>query len=390
MASVLIIDDDKGFCYTLTHVIESMGHGVTCVHTLREGLKKTVSGHFDVVFLDVMLPDGNGLDLLPKIHAVPSGPEVIIITSRGDPDGAELAIRNGAWDYVQKPCPIKEIMLPLIRAVQYREEKKVKKYPAAIKRENIIGNSPQLMACMDLLAQAAGSDAAVLITGETGTGKESFALAIHKNSRRADHAFVVVDCAALPESLVESILLGHEKGAFTGADRSHEGLMKQADGGTLFLDEVGELSLSIQKAFLRALQEHRFRPLGGKREVESDFRLVVATNRNIDEMEKEGRFRGDLLFRLRSLTIDIPPLRERGGDIRELAMYHTGRLCGRYGEGIKGFSPEFLESLMDYEWPGNVRELFQALESALAAAQQDPVLFPKHLPTNIRVKLARD
>jgi two-component system NtrC family response regulator len=189
---------------------------------------------------------------------------------------------------------------------------------------------------------------------------------------------------------VESILLGHEKGAFTGADRSHEGLMKQADGGTLFLDEVGELPLSIQKVFLRALQERRFRPLGGKYEVESDFRLVVATNRDIDEMEKEGRFRSDLLFRLRSFTIHISPLRERGGDIRELAMYHTGRLCDRYGEGIKGFSPEFLESLMDYEWPGNVRELFQALESALAAAQQDPVLFPKHLPTNIRVKLARD
>ncbi|MBN1103639.1 MAG: sigma-54-dependent Fis family transcriptional regulator [Deltaproteobacteria bacterium] len=390
MASILIIDDDKGFCYTLTQVFKPLAHAVTCVHTLGDGLRETMSGAFDIVFLDVMLPDGNGIDMLPKIHAAPSRPEVIIVTSRGDPDGAELAVRNGAWDYIQKPCSIKEMMLPLLRATQYREQKMAKTSPAALKREDIIGNSLQMKACVDLLAQAAGSEAAVLIAGETGTGKESFALAIHNNSRRADRAFVVVDCAALPESLVESILFGHEKGAFTGADRNREGLIKQADGGTLFLDEVGELPLSVQKTFLRALQERRFRPLGGKREVESDFRLITATNRDLDEMEKGGRFRNDLLFRLRSFMIELPPLRERAGDIRELAMFQTGRLCERYRAGIKGFSPEFLEALMAYEWPGNVRELFQALERALAAAQHDPVLYPKHLPTRIRVKLARE
>jgi two-component system NtrC family response regulator len=390
MADVLIIDDDKGFCYTLTQVIEPMGHGVTCVHTLRDGLREIASGSFDIVFLDVMLPDGNGIDILPQIHAAPSRPEVIIITSRGDPDGAELAIRNGAWDYIQKPSSIKQIILPFVRALQYRKERNASRQLVILDSEGIFGSSPQLKTCLELLAQAAGSDAGVIITGETGTGKELFARAIHRNSPRAEKRFVVVDCAALPESLVESILFGHEKGAFTGADRIQEGLMSQADGGTLFLDEVGELPLSIQKAFLRALHERRFRPLGSRQEVASDFRLVAATNRDLNEMEKEGRFRRDLLFRLRSFTIHLPPLRERGGDIRVLAMHQISRLCDRYDAGIKGFSPEFLEALMGYEWPGNVRELFHATERALAAAQQDPVLYPKHLPTHIRVKLARD
>ncbi|MCG6533653.1 MAG: sigma-54 dependent transcriptional regulator [Syntrophales bacterium LBB04] len=389
MADILIIDDDKGFCYTLLNVVSSLGYKVTCVHTLQEGLKEASTGAFDVVYLDVMLPDGNGLDILPKIREAPSRPEVIIITSRGDPDGAELAIKNGAWDYLQKPSSLKEIILPLIRALQYREEKMAKKSPLALKRDDIVGHSPQMRACLDHLALAAGSETNVLITGETGTGKELFALAIHENSQRGQGLFVVVDCTALPENLVESILFGHEKGAFTGADKARIGLMKQADGGTLFLDEVGELPLSVQKAFLRAIQERRFRPLGGKEEVESNFRLVAATNRNLDEMVRSGQFRNDLLFRLRSFSIELPRLRERPQDIQDLAMFYTARLCRKYGMGIKGFSPEFFEALLAYEWPGNVRELFQTLERALAAAQQESTLFPKHLPTQIRVVLAR-
>jgi two-component system, NtrC family, response regulator len=389
MADILIIDDDKGFCYTLLHIVESLGYKVTCVHTIQEGLKEASTGSFDVVYLDVMLPDGNGLDILPKIHGAPSKPEVIIITSRGDPDGAELAIKNGAWDYLQKPSSLKEILLPLIRVLQYREEKMIPKSLVALKRDGIVGHSPELGACLDLLALAAGSETNVLITGETGTGKELFALAIHENSQRSHSLFVVVDCTALPENLVESILFGYEKGAYTGADKAQAGLMKQADGGTLFLDEVGELPLSIQKAFLRSIQERRFRPIGGKQEVESNFRLVAATNRDLDEMVRRGQFRNDLLFRLRSFTIDLPRLRDRPQDIKDLAMFYTARLCQKYGMGIKGFSPEFFEALLAYEWPGNVRELFLTLERALAAAQQESILFPKHLPTQIRVVLAR-
>jgi len=260
----------------------------------------------------------------------------------------------------------------------------------ALKRERIIGKSPQIIACLDILAQAANSEANVLLTGETGTGKELFAWTIHNNSSRANRNFVVVDCAALPETLIESVLFGHIKGAFTGADRSKDGLIKQADKGTLFLDEVGELPVSIQKSFLRVLQERRFRPVGGNQELSSNFRLITATNRNLDSMVKQGKFREDLLFRLRTLVINLPPLREIREDIKELVLYYMNMLCVKYGKNIKGFSPEFWDVLIQYDWPGNVRELTQALERAVIAAQDEPTLFPKHLPNYIRIKVVRE
>ena len=229
----------------------------------------------------------------------------------------------------------------------------------------------------------------VLITGETGTGKELFARALHVNSSRSDKPFVVVDCAALPETIVESLLFGHEKGAFTGADKSAGGIIKQAHGGTLFLDEVGELPKSLQKAFLRVLQEHRFRPVGGKTEETSDFRLIAATNRDLDGMVASGSFRNDLLFRIRSCSIQLPPLRERGQDVRQLSLHYMARACGKAQLGMKGFSPDFFDFLETYNWPGNVRELFAALHSALIAAYDDPLLYPFHLPVEIRAKAAR-
>ena len=389
MANILIIDDDEMLCDMMSTMVSQMGHSATFANTLKDGLKRASSEEFDVVFLDVRMPDGNGLDILPAIRETFSSPEVIIITGFGDPDGAELAIKNGAWDYIEKPSSIKEMTLPLVRALQYREEKKTRKPPVALKREGIIGSSSEMRACIDLLAQAAKSDANILITGETGTGKELFAWAIHNNSHRATKNFVVVDCAALPETLVESMLFGYEKGAFTGADKTQDGLILQADGGTLFLDEVGELPVSIQSAFLRVLQEHRFRPISGKGEIESDFRLVAATNRDLDHMVKQGLFRKELLFRIQSFTIELPPLREYPEDIKEIAIYHMAKICERYGTGTKGFSPEFLEALTSYDWPGNVRELVNTLERAIAAARQDPILFPKHLPTHIRIQVAR-
>ena len=281
------------------------------------------------------------------------------------------------------------MMLSLVRALQYRREKTVSKRRVALKREGILGDSPKMKDCFDLLAQAASTDANVLVTGETGTGKELFARAIHDNSFRAGKNFVVVDCSALPETLVESVLFGHQKGAFTGADKAEAGLISQADGGTLFLDEVGELPLGVQKTFLRVLQEHRFRPVGGKHEKESQFRLVAATNRDLDKMKHRKKFREDLLYRLRSLTIELPPLRERGEDVRALAMCYTARLCERYRFEIKGFSPEFFAALAAYDWPGNVRELFNTLQGAITVAGHEPTLFPKHLPTHMRIQMAR-
>ena len=389
MARVLIIDDDELFSEMLSDIVTRSGHGASKAMRVKEGLEKALSEPFDVVFLDIHLPDGNGLDILPRIRDTASSPEIIIITGYSDSNGAELAIKSGAWDYIEKPSLVKEMTLALVRALQYREEKALRKPPVALRQEGIIGNSPQMKSCLNLVAQAAHSDASVLITGETGTGKELFAWAIHNNSKRSHKRFVVVDCASLPQTLVESILFGHERGAFTGAEKARDGLVKQANGGTLFLDEIGELPPALQKSFLRVLQEHRFRPLGSDKEIESDFRLISATNKDLNKMVKEGQFREDLLFRIRTLNLDLPPLRERPEDTKELLVYYIAKLCERYGIGTKGFAPEFLNALMAYEWPGNVRELIGTLEKAISDAFQEPTLYPKHLPTDIRVKLKK-
>lgn len=389
MAQVLIIDDNKMVCDSIAQIIKSLGHSATCAFTLEDGIAKAEAEDFAVVFLDVRMPDGSGLDILPDLLKMPSFPEVIIITGFGDPDGAELAIKNGAWDYVEKPLSVRTIKLPFTRALQYYEEKKKTASSVHLKRAGIVGESVQISGCLDVVAQAAMSDANVLIVGETGTGKELFAWSVHQNSARADHNFVVVDCAALPETLVESVLFGHRKGAYTGADRTQEGLIEQANKGTLFLDEVGELPLPIQKTFLRVLQERRFRPVGGKSEVKSDFRLVAATNRDLEKMVKAGKFREDLLHRLRTLVIILPPLREIPEDLEDLVTHYLRKLSHKYKMNIKGISPGFWDVLRSYAWPGNTRELIQALERAVIAAQDEAVLFSKHLSHHIRISVAR-
>ncbi len=389
MDRILIIDDDEMFCDLLANALTDEGYEILSAFTLEEGMGLVKGSPFDIVFLDVKLPDGNGLEKLAEIRDTSSSPEVIILTGAGTADGAELAIKSGAWDYIQKPSSISVMTLPLIRALQYRQEKRKKGALSALKLEGIIGDSPQMRACYDLVREAAASEANVLVTGETGTGKELFAKAVHENSRRGRRSFVVVDCAALQETLTESTLFGYEKGAFTGADQRREGLIKQADGGTLFLDEIGELPLSIQKGFLRVLQERRFRPLGSAKEIDSDFRLVVATNRKLDQMVESSQFREDLLFRVRSMTIELPPLRDHAEDIPEIAMYHITRICRRIGVDVKKLSPDFLEALFSYHWPGNIRELVQAVERAITAALSGATLFRKHLPSSIRVKLAQ-
>jgi two-component system NtrC family response regulator len=390
IARVLIIDDDKLICDWIAKVVTQLGHSSFYAHTLEEGLRKAQSEPFDIVFIDVRLPDGSGLDIIPKIKAARSSPEIIVITGLGDPDEAELAIQTGAWDYLEKPASFEAIKLPLLRALEYRAERKPGKPSIVLKRNGIIGDSQKITSCLELLTQAAGSNVNVLIMGQTGTGKELFAKVIHYNSPRAKRNFVVVDCTALPETLVESVLFGHARGAFTGADRSEEGLIKQADGGTLFLDEIGELPFLIQKRFLRVIQEHRFRPVGGRQEIESDFRLVAATNRNLESMVRQGRFREDLFFRLRTLIIELPPLRELLEDIKELTVFYMNALCERFRIESKGASPEFWDVVTEYKWPGNVRELIQALEKALLSAKDEPMLFPKHLPTYIRIQVARN
>ena len=403
MGKALIIAGDAELVKSVTALLKPIGHLIFSAADLTKGWSLTVEERVDAVLLAAQLPEGDGLALLPRIKQLPNCPEVVVLARSADPSAAEFALRNGAWDYLLGEVDARAIALSLDQALQYRDEQVAEAPPAAIKRERIVGNSPKMKACFDLLSQAAGSDANVLIVGETGTGKELFARAIHSNSPRArarsltpavrtsnpraDKNFVVVDCTALPETLVESVLFGHAKGAFTGADSHHDGLIAQAHEGTLFLDEVAELPLSTQKAFLRVLQERRYRPLGAGSERESNFRLIAATHRSLEQMVEEGTFRKDLLFRLRGLTIELPPLRKRPEDIKDLVRYHTQRLCDSYGIAPKGFSMELLDTMAAYAWPGNVREMVNTIDALLAVAGNDSTLHPKHLPVHLRVQV---
>ncbi|WFS61421.1 sigma-54 dependent transcriptional regulator [Pseudodesulfovibrio thermohalotolerans] len=390
MADILIIDDDLEVCETMESLISRLPHECASAHTLDSGLRMMRKKAFDVVFLDVRLPDGNGLGILPDIMALPDPPEVIILTGKGDPDGAELAIRGGVWDYLLKPSSIREISLTLGRALKYHEEKRGRDGDGDLEMKGVVGESPIIKTSFNLLSQAARSESNVLITGETGTGKELFASTIHANSKRKTGNFVVVDCAGLTESLLESTLYGHRKGAFTGAQNDRIGLVKLADGGTLFLDEVGEMPLSMQKAFLRVLQERTFRPVGDTREQTSDFRLVAATNRDLDDMVEKGTFRSDLLYRLKTMHIHLPPLRERPEDIKSLATYRVNQLCRQYSMPLKSFGSDFHPALENYDWPGNVRELFNILERAVVTSGTEKTLYAMHLPRELRIRVAKE
>jgi two-component system, NtrC family, response regulator len=384
MDKLLIIDDDAKICSFLLLFAQEWGHMASKAGSAREGLALARKEHYDLILLDLDLPDSNGLRILPDLIEAPSHPEVIIITGTGDINGAKLAFQYGAWDFVSKPFTMEEIALPVSRALAYRKEKRALLTPFTLKRDPIIGSSQVIRSCLDDVARAATTEASVLIIGETGTGKELFARAIHENSRRAATGFIAVDCGAIPESLAEGLFFGYEKGAFTGAAARQEGLIAQADGGTLFLDEIGDLSLNTQKALLRALQERRIRPLGATQEMPVDFRVVAATNRDLNSMVAQKRFREDLLFRIRAFEIKLPPLRARKDDIEEMVIGKIHQICRRYERGMKGVAPEFIKSLQANDWPGNVRELLNVLEYALAAAGDDPTLHPIHLPPEYR------
>ncbi len=385
MARILIIDDDALVRNSLTRLFADMGHEVLPAGSLAGGRAAADAG-VDVVYLDLDLPDGDGLAAIDDLAASPGRPEVIVITGMGAGVGARRSMQSSAWDYISKPASPQAFRDSLRSALRYRQGAR---RDTAARRDfdacGIAGEDVSMRRTLEEVERAARSEAWVLLVGETGVGKELTARAIHANSRRRGGPFVVVDCSNMTDTLVESMLYGHVKGAFTGAHVDRQGLVAEADGGTLFLDEVGELPPALQKSFLRVLQERRFRPVGSQREQSSDFRLVAATNRDLDAMAAEGDFRSDLLFRIRTVDIVIPPLRERGHDRRRLAEHFTGRICGRYGLPIKELSRELLEVIEGYGWPGNVRELANVMEAALVNAGQDPVIYPKHLPSHVRL-----
>ncbi len=384
---ILIIDDDSLVCNSIANVAKTLGYTATTALTLKDGLGAVHSDAYDVVFLDVHMPDGNGIEKLPQISRNIGRPEVIVITGYGDPDSVEAALSKGAWDYLEKPFSKNELTALIKDVVTYHRCNKQPVKAIDLEKEGIFAKSPRMNECLALLSKTFTSDANVLLTGETGTGKELFARAIHNNSARSGNNFVIVDCAALSPNLVESILFGYEKGSYTGADKSQHGLVTQANKGTLFLDEVGELPMTNQKNFLRILQEGRFRPVGKNTEVESDFRIISATNQNLEKMVEMNSFRKDLLFRLQAIHIHIPALRERPEDIPELTDKFLSRYSKKYGLKPKQLSAPFRETLLQYSWPGNVRELVHAIESALTVAHDSSILVPKHLPQHIHVQV---
>lgn len=386
MAKILIVDDDAALCAMLSEITSRQGWQSVSVSSLVEAREMmTAANDFDVVLLDISLPDGSGLYALPYFIKSARKPEVIIITGEGGENAASLALNSGAWDYIEKPLNVKKIVLPIQRALEYRQARMAAGRGRIFKREGIVGSGPAMNGCLEHLAEAADGDHNILLYGETGTGKELFARTIHFNSHRREKNFVVVDCAALTTGLVESILFGHVKGAFTDAVRDRDGLIRLADGGTLFLDEVGELPLEMQKKFLGVLENRRFRPVGDTAEIESDFRLIAATNRNLEEMTEKGLFREDLFYRLKAQKLVIPPLRSRKEDIAELVNYYLARLCQRTGTQPRICQPEFMRCLYGYDWPGNVRELINLLDMVVSTVSKDQMLYHKDLPVEIRL-----
>ncbi len=388
MPRILIVDDDPEIRATMASLLRRQQIPSSQAESLDAARRALRSESFDLLLLDVNLPDGSGLSLLPELKAQLNPPEVIILTGKGDPEGAELAIEGGVWDYLVKPASIKDINLSINRALKYKEQRD-RAAPCTLDISGMIGSSQAMRESFEIIAQAAVSDANVLITGETGVGKELAARTIHANSRRASCPFVVVDCAAMTDTLLESTLFGHRKGAFTGALADREGLVRQAHTGVLFLDELGELPLAMQKSLLRVLQERRFRPLGENREQESDFRLIAATNQNLDELIESGRFRQDLYFRVKTIKLQLPSLRQRPEDIKPLATHFIQRLCVASGIKTKVFGSDFFAALADYDWPGNVRELGNVMERAFVASGAEKFLYAMHLPKDLRIKVTR-
>jgi len=384
MPKVLIIDDNRQLCEMLVESLSKDDVTVSFQLTLKQGLDQLFSDQIDVIFLDINLPDGNGLGAIERINSHPNQPEIIIITGFKDQDGAETAIKSGVWDYIPKGGSPKEFQLSLERALKYHRQKQQRSLENKLNRNEIIGESPAIKSSLTKIFKAAQTDVPVLLSGETGTGKELFGKAIHKNSSRLRENFIIVDCAALPEELAESILFGHTKGAFTSADSDKTGLVRLAHKGTLFLDEVGELSLSLQKKFLRVLQEKKFRPIGSKEEIESDFRLVSATHRDLQEMVNNGDFREDFYFRISVIKINIPALRDRKTDIPLLVQNILKQHCSPEQGIIYDASTAFMKEFLMYDWPGNVRELISALAYACADCYGGGQLVPMHLPDQIR------
>ncbi len=384
-ATVLIVDDEDTARNFISEALSDAGHEPIEAGDLAEANKAIDTGSADIVLLDVVLPDGSGLTLLDRLALENPSPPVILITAYAEVDTAVEAMKKGAQDYLQKPLDLDRLIQAVERAqeiVLLRRELALLRQSPYDQIEMVVGETPAMQRIMEEAQRAAAASVSVLITGETGTGKEVFAQAIRNMSPRADKPFIPVNCAALPETMIESELFGHEAGAFTGAQKRKPGLIEIADGGILFLDEIASTKTDMQAKLLRILDEHRFRRVGGVKEIDVDIQILAASNRNLQAMMEEGTFREDLFYRLKVVDLHLPPLREHLVDIPALVGTFIRQINMRTGNTISGITPRAIEALKKSKWPGNIRELRHVIERAMLFCDDEEIDLA-HLPPDI-------
>ncbi len=384
---ILIVDDDEVSCQLFAETLEQEGYHVDQAHSGDEALALLRDNLHDLLVIDVRMPGLTGLEVTRTVHAKQASLPIIVMTAFGSMETAIEAIHEGAFDFISKPMNLEEIKKTVSRALAQRAlQDSAQKGGSEVKSEpsgTIIGKSPAVLEVYKTIARVAPTKSVVLILGESGTGKERIARAIHQHSPRASHPFVAVDCGALTETLLESEIFGHVRGAFTGAVADKKGVFEEAEGGTCFLDEIGDISPNMQARLLRVLQKHEVRRVGGKDWVKVDVRVIAATNQNLDDLVAKGSFRQDLYYRLNVVAIHLPPLRERVEDIPLLAGYFLKCYSQENGKSITAISDAAMKLLCHYSWPGNIRELENAIEQAVVLSNQ-PVLAPDDLPQAVR------
>ncbi len=391
---VLVIDDDEAILQSCETILEDAGHEVTLAATPQAGLDLIRKNSFDLALLDYKLPGMNGIDALERACKLDPDLVVIMFTGYGTFESAVQAVKQGAFNYISKPFTSAQLLAEVEKGLEHRRRlsgniPEVDRLEQCCPLHEIIGRSEALRKVLATVAKVAPSEASVLVTGPSGTGKELIARAIHANSSRRQKPFVPVDCAAMPSNLLESELFGHEKGAFTGANQAKRGLLESANDGAVFFDEIGEMSSELQAKLLRVLQERAFRRVGGEKLIEINIRVVCCTNRDLELEARQGRFRQDLLYRLNVVTISLPPLRDRAGDVVVLTQHFIRKFCQAAGKGPIQISPDAMEALEHYDWPGNIRELRNVLERAVVMSEGHAIRL-RDLPDTLRQRLRDD
>ena len=370
---IMVVDDDEGMLENYSRLLAKMGYACVAENDGTTALEKLKLVKPDVLLTDLKMPGKNGFDILNSSRETCSDIPVILVTAYGSIPTAVEAVKHGAFDFISKPFSSEQLMIVLERAVRQKslcdENKKLRERLADSSPDELVGHSPALKEIIELISRVSGTDANILITGESGTGKELVAQAIHRRSARKSRPFIPIDCAALPENLLESELFGYEKGAFSGATGSKPGLFESAEGGTLFLDEIGEMPLAMQAKLLRAIQERQVRRLGSTKLISIDVRILSATNRDLKKRAAGGAFRDDLFYRLNVIRLHVPPLRERKGDIPLLVQHFIGKYSKAHGKNVSRISSEAMSVLEMYAWPGNIRELQNIMERAVVLSQ---------------------